>query len=112
MKRESEILEKQPTIPSNAFVHGSRGAPASTRRRAPRIASIAKDDCPALAPAPPTFPLNISKSLGGVLSRQPSQHFFSLFYIGQRESARFNQVRHHRLRAPAKQRQQIVNQFS
>jgi hypothetical protein len=47
-----------------------------------------------------------------VLSLQPAENLLGFLYIFERELAGFNQVCHDGLRAPAKYRQQIVDQLS
>src|SRR5580700_6000255 len=72
--------------------------------------STATSDCPALAQWPATSKTDSWESFRFVLSRELPQSFLGFFYIFEGEFAGLDQVRHDGLRAPAKQRQQVVDQ--
>src|ERR1019366_3183139 len=76
----------------------SVSARATAKRPPAQRSSIAKDDWPP------------ERSLLFILSRHFANGFFGLAYIFQRHFAGFNQVRHDRLNASAKEPQQFVDQ--
>src|SRR5580692_6414767 len=112
---ESGISPTQPAKVQSVSGRGSSAGSASIIRRQRQTASIATNDCPgpgrSRSKSRSTSRTNVEVSFRFVLSLQLAENLLGFLHVLERELTGFNQVRHHGLRAPAKHRQQIVDQL-
>src|SRR6185295_9454353 len=101
-KTAPEISMKQPATTGNERPHDSFSirAPAEPPHR--RTAWTATGDFRSLR--------DTQKSFRAVLLGEPAEGLLCVLDVFQREVAAFDQPRHHRLRAAAKQTQQFINE--